>query len=101
MLIVWLTLPAIADPVQDLYLRELRNYKPTPAKASDADAHVAKFTAPKTPASPEESNIAADLKSYEGQQVEVEGQASTGEPTPVEEDWLEIEDPDAADTTHH
>jgi F-type H+-transporting ATPase subunit h len=81
-----------ADPVQDLYLRELRAYKPTPTKPSDADAHVQKFTVPKPPPSPEESNIAADLKAYENQEVEVEGQAASGEPTPVEEDWFEDDD---------
>ncbi|KAK2738032.1 hypothetical protein FQN57_007298 [Myotisia sp. PD_48] len=83
-----------ADPVQDLYLRELRAYKPAPVKASDAEAVVQKFVPPKPPQSPEESNIAAELKAYENQEVEVEGQleqAATGEPTPVEEEWLEGE----------
>ncbi|KAK2798163.1 hypothetical protein FQN51_007849 [Onygenales sp. PD_10] len=78
-----------ADLVQDLYLRELRAYKPAPTKASDADAYVQKFSVPKPPPSPEESNIAADLKAYETQEVEVEGQSASGEPTPVEEDWFE------------
>lgn len=82
--------------MQDLYLRELRAYKPTPTKPSDADAYVAKFNAPKPPPSPEESNIASELKAYETQEVEVEGQASSGEPTPVEEDWLEFEDVEEA-----
>jgi hypothetical protein len=54
-----------ADLVQDLYLRELRAFKPAPTKASDADAYVQKFNAPKTPPSPEEGNIAAELKAYE------------------------------------
>ncbi|PGH18072.1 hypothetical protein AJ79_00699 [Helicocarpus griseus UAMH5409] len=85
-----------ADLVQDLYLRELRAYKPPPTKPSDADAHVQKFNAPKPPPSPEEANMAADLKSYETQEVEVEGQASSGEPAPVEEDWFEDEEDEAA-----
>jgi F-type H+-transporting ATPase subunit h len=89
-----------ADLVQDLYLRELRAFKPAPTKASDADAYVQKFNAPKTPPSPEEGNIAAELKAYESQEVEVEGQAASGEPTPVEEDWLEIEDPELDVKTH-
>ena len=45
---------------------------------------------PKAPASPEESNIANDLKAYEDQQVEVEGSAADGEAA-VEEDWFEEE----------
>ncbi|PGH27467.1 hypothetical protein AJ80_00947 [Polytolypa hystricis UAMH7299] len=85
-----------ADLVQDLYLRELRAYKPTPTKPSDADAYVQKFSAPKPPPSPEDGNIAADLKAYETQEVEVEGQVASGEAAPVEEDWLEDEDEEPA-----
>ena len=77
-----------ADLIQDLYIRELKNYKPTPIKPSDAEAHVQKFTLPKPPPSPEESNIANELKAYEDQTVEVEGQAPPGQEA-VEEDWFE------------
>jgi len=73
-----------------MYLRELKNYKAPLVKASDSDGHVQKFALPKAPPSPEESNIANDLKAYEDQTVEVEGQASTGEAV-VEEDWFEDE----------
>ncbi|KAJ9213449.1 hypothetical protein DTO166G4_4892 [Paecilomyces variotii] len=85
-----------ADPVQDLYLRELRAYKPAPIKPGDAEAHVQKFSAPKPPPSPEEANIANELKDYEAQQVEVEGQAAAGEAAPVEESWFEEDEEPAA-----
>lgn len=62
-------------------------------KPSDSEGHVQKFSPPKSPRSPEESDIANDLKAYEEQRVEVEGQASEGEGAAVEEDWFE-EDPD-------
>ncbi|KAF9889952.1 hypothetical protein FE257_006826 [Aspergillus nanangensis] len=81
-----------ADPVQELYLRELRAYKPTPVKAGDAEAHVQKFAIPAAPLSPEEANLANELKSYETQEVEVEGQAAAGEAAPVEESWFEEEE---------
>ncbi|KAJ5717549.1 hypothetical protein N7488_003195 [Penicillium malachiteum] len=81
-----------ADPVQDLYLRELKAYKPTPVKAGDADAHVHKFAPPQAPASPEEANLAGELSAYESQVVEVEGQAAAGEAAPVEESWFEEEE---------
>lgn len=84
--------PAPADPVQDLYLRELKAYKPTPLKAGDAEEHVQKFTAPKAPQSPEEANLASELSAYESQEVEVEGQAAAGEAAPVEESWFEEEE---------
>ncbi|KAH8694919.1 putative mitochondrial F1F0 ATP synthase subunit Atp14, partial [Talaromyces proteolyticus] len=89
-----------ADPVQDLYLKELRAYKPKPIKPGDADAHVQKFSAPKPPPSPEESNIANDLKAYETQEVEVEGQAAAGEAAPKEESWFEEDVEDAQPASH-
>ncbi|KAA8646179.1 hypothetical protein EYZ11_004788 [Aspergillus tanneri] len=84
-----------ADPVQDLYLRELRAYKPTPIKPSDAESHVQKFAAPAAPKSPEEANLANELKAYENQEVEVEGQAASGEAAPAEESWFEEEEEEA------
>ncbi|CRG86057.1 hypothetical protein PISL3812_03060 [Talaromyces islandicus] len=89
-----------ADPVQDLYLRELRAYKPKPTKAGDAEAHVQKFSAPKPPPSPEEASIADELKAYESQQVEVEGQAAAGEAAPKEESWFEEDEEDAPTASH-
>src|ERR1700761_6519353 len=77
-----------AELVQDMYLRELKNYKQPPIKATDSEGQVQKFAMPKPPASPEEGDIASELQSYETQQVEVEGQSSSGAP-PVEEDWFE------------
>ncbi|PKX92084.1 uncharacterized protein P174DRAFT_453321 [Aspergillus novofumigatus IBT 16806] len=65
-----------ADPVQELYLRQLQAYKPTPIKPGDAEAHA-----------------------YESQDVEVEGQAAAGETAPVEESWFE-EEPEE-ETAHH
>ncbi|KAL8897187.1 MAG: hypothetical protein Q9192_002711 [Flavoplaca navasiana] len=81
-----------ADLVQDLYLREIRAYKPPPVKPSDSEGHVQKFTAPKTPQSPDEGDIAKDLKAHENQQVELEGQAAPGESGAAEESWFEEDD---------
>ncbi|KAF1983728.1 hypothetical protein K402DRAFT_423587 [Aulographum hederae CBS 113979] len=81
-----------ADLVQDFYLRELKAYKPPPVKASDADAHVQKFSMPKAPKSPEETDISKDLSAYETQTVEVEGQSAEPGAAPVEQDWFEEEE---------
>lgn len=80
-----------ADLVQDLYLKEIRNYKAPPLKASDSEGHVQKFSAPKSPQTPEDGDIARDLKDYENQQVELEGQATTGDGGASEESWFEDE----------
>ena len=91
----------IADLIQDLYLKELKAYKPPPQKASDAEGHVQKFSPPAAPKSPEESNLASEMKEYEDQTVEIEGQAAAGETQSSEEDFFEDIDADDEDTAHH
>lgn len=83
-----------------MYLRELKSYKPQPVKPNDSEGHVQKFAMPKTPASPEEGDIASELKTYETQSVEVEGQSATGE-APVEQDWFEEEEDDEPAAAAH
>ncbi|KAL8963763.1 MAG: hypothetical protein Q9193_000010 [Seirophora villosa] len=82
------------DLVQDLYLREIRSYKAPSLKASDAEGHVQKFSVPKAPRSPDEGDIAQDLKDYENQQVDLEGLADPSEPYDdwFDEAWLEDDD---------
>jgi F-type H+-transporting ATPase subunit h len=78
--------------VQDLYIRELKNYKVPQLKANDAEGHVQTFSVPQTPKSPEETDIASELKSYETQSVDVEGAAGEDGTVLPEEDWFEEED---------
>jgi F-type H+-transporting ATPase subunit h len=86
--------------VQDMYLKELKAYKPPPEQPGEAEKHVQKFSIPKTPPSPEESDIQNDLKAYEEQVPEVEGQASGGESAPVQ-DWFEEPEEDDDEHGHH
>lgn len=72
-----------------MYLKELKSFKPAPIKASDADSHVVKFKVPAAPAVPEEIDVAKELKEYEAQQPEVEGQSSEAGSAPVDSDWFE------------
>lgn len=90
-----------ADFVQELYLKELKAYKPTPVKESDSVGQVQTFSAPKTPKSPEEADLASSLKEYESMAVEVEGQETVapGTAAPVVEDWLVEEEDD--EPAHH
>ena len=55
-----------------------------------------KFKKPKVPLSPEESDIARELKAYEAQHVDVEGQSTSGEEEQEDWDWFE-EDPEWED----
>jgi F-type H+-transporting ATPase subunit h len=89
----------LADLVQQLYLKELSAFKPTPIKPSDSEGHVQKFAIPKAPTSPEEANIANELKTYETQQPDIEGAAAEGT-APVVEDWFEEEEDEPASGGH-
>ena len=85
-----------------MYLKELKAYKAPPVKPSDADGHVQKFAMPKAPPSPEEADIQNDLKAYEEQVPEVEGQASGGgSAAAVEQDWFEEEEEEEEEHGHH
>ncbi|KKY38345.1 putative atp synthase h chain [Diaporthe ampelina] len=83
-----------ADFVQELYLKELKAYKAPALKANDAEGQVLTFNQPKTPKSPEETDLASSLQEYESMAVEVEGQeaATAGKPAAAVEDWLVEED---------
>ncbi|KAI6770168.1 hypothetical protein HG530_004797 [Fusarium avenaceum] len=83
-----------ADFVQELYLKELKAYKTPVVKESDAEGNVQTFNIPKTPISPEETDLAGNLKEYESMAVEIEGQdaAAQGAGTPQVADWLEAEE---------
>jgi F-type H+-transporting ATPase subunit h len=91
-----------ADFVQELYLKELKAYKPTPTKESDAEGQVRPFTAPKTPASPEEADLASSLKEYESLSVDVEGSeaANATGAAPTLPDWFEEEPEEPAAHGH-
>ena len=87
--------------VQDMYLKELKAYKPPPSKPGDADVHVQKFSMPKPPQSPEETDIQNDLKAYEEQVPEVEGQASGDASAAAEQDWFEEPEEEDEAQGHH
>ncbi|KAJ8111108.1 hypothetical protein OPT61_g6217 [Boeremia exigua] len=86
-----------ADLVQDLYLRELKNYKVPQVKPTDAEGSVQKFSIPAAPKSPEEADIASELNAYEAQQPDVgtDAPAEGGQAVP-EEDWFVEEEESAA-----
>jgi F-type H+-transporting ATPase subunit h len=94
-----------ADLIQDLYLRELKAYKPPPQKGPEEGA-VAKFSPPAAPKSPEEADLASEMSEYENSTVEIEG-SSTGAGETQEasaddyfEDLKQIDEEDKG-TAHH
>ncbi|RPA72454.1 hypothetical protein BJ508DRAFT_419455 [Ascobolus immersus RN42] len=88
------TISRRADLIQDLYVRELKAFKPAPVSASDAEGVVKSWVAPKPAAVPDVASFTNELAAYETSEVEVEGQAEgvEGQSAVVEEDWFEEEE---------
>ena len=90
-------LSPLADFVQELYLKELKAYKVPAVQPSDSEGQVQVFNTPKTPNSPEETDLAGSLQEYESMAVEIEGQESSPSGQPAQlPDWLEAEEEDPA-----
>ncbi|RDA88117.1 hypothetical protein CP532_6762 [Ophiocordyceps camponoti-leonardi (nom. inval.)] len=100
------TISRRADFVQELYLKELKAYKVPPVKESDSHGQVQAFTMPKTPTSPEETDLASSLKQYESMAVDIQGgQDLSSDPSaaaapPSLPDWLEIDEEDESPRAH-
>jgi F-type H+-transporting ATPase subunit h len=94
----------VADMVQDLYLRELKAYKPTPAKANDHEGHVKSWSAPAAPKVPDlgDASAESDLSSYKSAVVETESSApdASAVSKPVE-DWFDEKEAFAEDPEEH
>ncbi|EWC43798.1 hypothetical protein DRE_07307 [Drechslerella stenobrocha 248] len=102
------TAPRQSDLVQDLYLKELKAYKPAPPKANDHEGQVRNWTAPAAPAIPDlgEASLSADIAAYQAQVVETESGAPDASPdatatTKNVDDWFDEETAFADDKPDH
>jgi len=60
------------DPIQELYLREIRAYKPTPPSPDEAESQTKSWSPPRTPKVPDTSAASGDeISSYAAEQVSV------------------------------
>ncbi|KAF9102612.1 hypothetical protein BGX27_010927 [Mortierella sp. AM989] len=83
--------PLMQDLLKDLYLKELKGYKPTPeAKGADASSQVKEFKVPVAPAAPS-VDAAADLSAWETANAEI-AEAISDEAVEEEEDEVEEEE---------
>ncbi|KAF9159613.1 hypothetical protein BGX21_002994 [Mortierella sp. AD011] len=81
--------PLMQDLIKDLYLKELKSYKPAPeAKGADVSSQVKDFKAPATPAVPV-IDAAADLSAWETANAEITEAVSE---EIVEEEEEEVEE---------
>ncbi|KAG9320448.1 hypothetical protein KVV02_003136 [Mortierella alpina] len=87
--------PLMQDILKELYIKELKGYKPTPeAKDNDTSAQVKEFKAPAAPAVPA-IDAAADLSAWEAANAEIADAVSE---EAVEEEEEEVEE---AEESHH
>lgn len=92
--------PVNRNVVQELYLKELKNVKLTPITAKDAEGSVKQWSEPVKPKEPELEGQGTDaLKAYSSEPVETKS-TTVEEETPVEEDWLVLEDAEEDSHAH-
>ncbi|KAF9156668.1 hypothetical protein BG015_002872 [Linnemannia schmuckeri] len=83
--------PLMQDILKDLYIKELKGYKPAPeAKGVDASSQVKEFKVPAAPAAPA-VDAAADLSAWEAANVEI-ADAVTEDAVEEEEEEVEEEE---------
>lgn len=90
--------PQRSNLVSDLYIQQIKAFKPTPLSNKDAESSIKSFQLPNKPSVPE-SEISADaLSQYESSDVETAAAepSSAAEPA-AEEDWFVFEE----EEVHH
>lgn len=90
--------PQRSNLVSDLYIQQIKAFKPTPLSNKDAESSIKSFQLPNKPSVPE-SEISADaLSQYESSDVETAATepSSAAEPA-AEEDWFVFEE----EEVHH
>lgn len=75
--------------ISDLYIQQIKQFKPTPLADSLAD--IKAFKLPAKPAVPSDEIAADSVASYEAAPVDTESAPATGA-APVEEDWFVFEE---------
>lgn len=80
--------------VSELYIQQIKAFKPTPTSAKDAENAVKSFQLPTKPSVPENEISADALSQYESSEVEAEATKSASADTgaAAEEDWFVFEE---------
>lgn len=75
--------------IGDLYIQQIKQFKPTPLATDSAD--IKAFQLPAKPSFPADEVTADAVAAYDSAAVETESAPSAGS-TPVEEDWFVFEE---------
>lgn len=88
------------DIVTDMYLKSLKDFKPTPAKASDSEGQVKNWASPAPPKAPEgASDVASELSAYDSTEADSSAASSGSDKAESDGDWFELDT--APDHAHH
>ncbi|OBA23857.1 F1F0-ATPase complex, subunit H [Metschnikowia bicuspidata var. bicuspidata NRRL YB-4993] len=89
--------PQRSNLVSDLYVSQIKQFKPTQTSAEGAEG-IKKFQLPSKPAVPSEEVSADAVSAYESAAVETTSAPSTEAAPAAEEDWFVFEE---AEAEHH
>lgn len=89
--------PRRSNLVSDLYIQNIKEFKPTPLSAKDLAAAVKSFQLPSKPVVPETEVAPEAISAYEASEVETEAVSSSAAPEATE-DWFVFEE---AEENHH
>ena len=80
-----------SDIVTDMYLKSLKEFKPTPSKASDAEGQVKAWSVPKAPSAPAvASDVSGELSAYESSEADATD-AKASSSSESDGDWFELD----------
>lgn len=78
--------------IGDLYVQNIKQFKPTPLTQSEIDSAVQAFKLPSKPSVPQDEISTEAVQQYESSEVETQEVGSSGSAAPVEEDWFVFEE---------
>lgn len=85
--------PRRANLVSDLYISNIKTFKPTPLSAKEVESSVKAFQFPAKPTIPNEEISSDLLNEYEASDVEtVSSPATSTSAAPADEDWFVFEE---------
>ncbi|CAH6723017.1 ATP synthase subunit H, mitochondrial [[Candida] jaroonii] len=90
--------PRRSNLVSDLYIQQIKSFKPTPLSAQEVESSVKQFQIPAQPTIPTEEINSDLLKEYESSEVETAAAESKAETHIPEEEWFVFPE---ADEEHH
>lgn len=84
--------PRRSNLVSDLYISNIKGFKPTPMTEKEVESSVKAFQFPAKPTIPTEEISSDLLNEYESSEVETVSAPTTQSAGPVEEDWFVFEE---------